>query len=454
MASDAAAAVPDRDNPAKLNHASLGDTLGVIFDVIVPTIAKGVIIRRPSVVALAETFDLDGRAARRMQRLRAKYGDAPLLLRLPGRSQALILSVRDVARVLSGTPEPFATASAEKRAALAHFEPKNALISHGTERKARRQFNEQALDTPCLVHGMMDDLLRGIEEEAQGLLAEARRTKTLNWDMFIIAWSRMVRRVILGDGARDDHELTDVLASLRSAANWAFLAPKRKRLRDQFHARLDSHLARAEPGSLAERIETLSGTRKISPSHQVAQWLFAFEPGAMAAFRALALLATHPASAKKARQEAVLSAATPGAHSMSYLRACLLESLRLWPTTPTILRETTQETQWGDAIMPPGTSILIYAPFFHRDDNLDVAHRFAPEQWLHTGSEAEWRYVPFSGGPAICPAHNFVPLVASAFLAALLGDGTHLRLTGAQRLDPTKPLPAALNNYSLRFVFG
>src|SRR5207245_2735381 len=119
-----------------------------------PTVAKGVIIRRPLMLAIADALDLDRRAVRRMQRIRAKYGSAPVLLQIPGRSLALILHPDDVHRVLAESPAPFATATVEKTAALAHFEPKNALISSGAERTDRRRYHEQALGTGRPIHEM------------------------------------------------------------------------------------------------------------------------------------------------------------------------------------------------------------------------------------------------------------------------------------------------------------
>src|SRR3954468_16121845 len=97
--------------PAALPKATLTETFGVIFHIFVPTIAKGVIIRRPKLVALAERLDLDRRAVRCLQKMRAIYGPGPLMLRIPFRSQALILDPAHVHRVLSSTPDPFATAS-------------------------------------------------------------------------------------------------------------------------------------------------------------------------------------------------------------------------------------------------------------------------------------------------------------------------------------------------------
>lgn len=62
-----------------------------------------------------------------------------------------------------------------------------------------------------------------------------------------------------------------------------------------------------------------------------------------------------------------------------FLRATIMESLRLWPTTPILLRQTSRETFWEARAMPPGTDIVIYTPFFHRDPIIPFADSFAPE---------------------------------------------------------------------------
>ncbi|KAK4199405.1 cytochrome P450 [Triangularia verruculosa] len=97
-----------------------------------------------------------------------------------------------------------------------------------------------------------------------------------------------------------------------------------------------------------------------------------------------------------------------------YSRAVLLESLRLWPTTPAILRETTRDADLGGKTIPKGTPVVIFAPFFHRDDErLDFAHKLSPERWLDRDVDVDNGLLPFSAGHGMCPAHNLVPLVAS-----------------------------------------
>jgi hypothetical protein len=79
-----------------LARASTLDTTRVITTVVLPLAARGMLLRRPPVVALAERLDLDRRAVRLLQRLRARYGPGLLRLRVPGRSVALVLSPEGV----------------------------------------------------------------------------------------------------------------------------------------------------------------------------------------------------------------------------------------------------------------------------------------------------------------------------------------------------------------------
>lgn len=447
---------------ATLPKSTLAETAAVLGDVVLPNLMKGPIIRRPRAVAMAERLDLDRRAVRRLQKLRDRYHTGPLMLRLPVRDQAVILSPEHVRRVLDHSPEPFATASSEKRAALAHFEPKGVLISHGRERAERRRYNEEVLQSDSPMHAMAERFLAVAREEGERLVEQARlRDGLLDWDTFIDGWFAVVRRVVMGDGARDDRELRQLINRLRSDANWAFLKPRRHRVRERFFDRLNAHLARAEPGSLAHMMASVPHEDVTAPDHQVPQWLFAFDPAGMAAFRALALLAVHPAEADRARQESGergdgLKSSDP---ARPFLRACVLESLRLWPTTPMVLRETTEPTTWENGVMPAGTGILIFAPFFHRDDaRLPYADHFAPDVWLEPGSPdqgkppGDWPVIPFSAGPGICPGRNLVLLLTSQMLATLL-DGRDVRLTEPDRLDPAE-LPGTLNNYSLEFRLG
>lgn len=439
----------------QLPTLSTTDELKVMANVVLPNVAKGPIIRRPRVMAMGEKLGLDAMAVKTLQRMRAKYGSGPVLLNLGLRHQAVILDPAHVRRVLKESPEPFSTASSEKYATLAHFEPQFSLVSRGSERAQRRELNDETLDSKNLIHPMAERFLPILDEEARRILDRARQVGTLQWGDFVDGWFCMVRRIVFGDTARDDRHTTDLMVKLRSNANWILLKPRRTDLRDELLRRLRQYLAKAEPGSLMAHMADRLRSDIQAPEQQITQWLFAFDPAAMATFRALALLAAHPRQLERAREETRGDSPAEQPHR-PFLRATVLESLRLWPTTPLLLRQTTRETEWENGIMPVGAGILIFAPFFHRDDErLSYAHTFHPDLWIDDDPEVkgfpprEWPFVPFSGGPAHCPGQNLVLLLTSGMLAALISDRT-LRLKEPQRMPPGK-LPGTQDHYTLRF---
>jgi cytochrome P450 len=390
-----------------------------------------VIVRRQRTVELLAKIDADARAVRLLGRLADRYEGGPLLLRVPGRSVAVLLDPADAHRVLAGSPEPFALVTPEKRASLAHFQPGGVLISDGRVRAERRRFTETVLETGHRTHlaGHLRDI---VIEEARGFDAGQ-----LTWDDFNLVWWRIVRRLVLGDAARDDTELTDMLRALRADANWAYLKPRRSQLRHRFQTRLRHYLAAAPPGSLAETIAATPAPDGVRPDQQVPHWLFAFDAAGMTSFRTLALLAVHPNR-------------TDWAHAdPARLRACLLDTVRLWPTTPAILRESTQDTEWDGRVLPARTTVLVLAPFFHRDRRtLPYADTFTPEIWLDGRADHTPGLFPFSTGPGRCPGEDLVLLTTGTLVAALL-DRFTVRPAGPKRLDPARPLPGTLDPFTL-----
>ncbi len=429
-----------------LTRASVIDTLRVGALVMAPAIARGVIARRPRIVAVAEGLQVDLRAGRLLTRLRHRYGPGPLHLRIPVRSFALLLSPEDARRALTQSPEPFSLDTWEKHTSLAHFQPHGVLISRGADRADRRAFNEAVLDTGHPVHCLAGQFTRKIKEEADVLLRGVADSGELGWDEFRVAWWRVIRRIVLGDAARDDDRVSDMLTKLRMNADWAFAHPRRKRLRARFQRRLDAHLRRAEPGSLAGLLAETPRTERTEPQQQVPQWLFAYEPAGMAAFRALALLAAHPEQMRRARREA-----ESGSVELPFLRACVQESLRLWPTTMAILRESTEDTVWAGKTMPAKTGMLIFTPFTQRDEeNLRFADTFAPDTWLDGTARESWSVLPFSGGPGECPGRQLVLLTTSMFLAELLRAHDFRQRSGV-RLRPDRPLPRTFGPFRVSF---
>ncbi|MFC5829926.1 cytochrome P450 [Nonomuraea insulae] len=396
---------PPRVTPAQ--------ALAVAAVLALPALAQGVVVRRPAMVRLAALAGAEARAIALLRRLRAEHGDGPLLVRVPGRGWAMVpLASHDVREVLED--RALTPASREKRGALAHFQPDGVLITPESDLRDRRR----ALNEHVLCSSADSGRFAGVVEEE---VATLPRDGVLTWPRFHDAHWRIVRRVVLGDGARDDVILTRQLDLLRRDANWSWLRGRRTDVRNAFRRRLARHLARAEPGSLAAVLAGAHAAADVHAEGQVPHWLFAFDAGAMASYRALALLAAHPG---------------PLGHDR--LRAAVLESVRLWPTTLAILRDVTGPTRWD---VPTGTMTVIYSPYVNRAEPGDS---YRPGLWL--GSE-EWTGVPFSAGFARCPGEDLVLSTSAALLGAFLRERS---VTPSVTLED--PVPATLDHFRLRFA--
>lgn len=426
-----------------------GDKLALLLRVVLPTWAQGLMLRRRSFVKLAAAWDLDARAVRCLQKLRRKYGEGPVLIRVARRRYAVLLRTHDAKDALDHTPCPFSPASWEKAAALAHFEPHASLITQGPERNQRRAFNDKVLESASRHHSLAAGFLDAVRDEAVGLISSIDPGGELTWCAFTEAWFRSVRRIVLGERARDDRDVTRDLAQLRARANWVYLRAIDKQRRDRYRRRLAAYLCNPDDGSLAKLAANCArdeATEQICD--QITHWLFAFDAGGITAFRALALFATHPLELKCARSDLV--AWRSGQIDLPYLGAGFLEAVRLWPTTPVILRETVRQAACGDVALEPGSGVVMYAPFFHRDDErLECANCFTPDLWLGRDPGEVSPFIPFSAGSAVCPGRHLVTLVGAAWLAAVL-DARQVKLMPAHTYQD-RPLPGSLDHFALRF---
>jgi cytochrome P450 len=108
----------------------------------------------------------------------------------------------------------------------------------------------------------------------------------------------------------------------------------------------------------------------------------------------------------------------------------------------------TQDHQLGGKTIKKGTGVVIFAPFFHRDnEKLDFANKMAPDIWMDKEALLSDGLVPFSAGPAMCPGHNLVPMVASLFIDRLLSEASITLVEPS--LDPNA-LPGTLNNFEVK----
>ncbi|KAI1478506.1 hypothetical protein K445DRAFT_320938 [Daldinia sp. EC12] len=126
---------------------------------------------------------------------------------------------------------------------------------------------------------------------------------------------------------------------------------------------------------------------------------------------------------------------------MKYLRYVIHETLRLFPPIATNSRMANKDTVLPVGGGPDGKSplfvkkhhVVTYSTFvMHRRKEFfgEDAEEFRPERWenLRPG----WEFLPFNGGPRICPGQKFALTEASYTIARLLRA-----FSKVENLDPT-----------------
>ncbi len=195
---------------------------------------------------------------------------------------------------------------------------------------------------------------------------------------------------------------------------------------------------------------------ETDPNGQVPFWLMALDAVRTVTIDALALLATHPAARAEAVEEIAAADAAHGRGTVAgladlhFVRACVQESIRLWPAAPTLVRRTATDTEWDGATVPAGTRVMIPAAVFHRARSLPYANRMAPGIWLDGSGDADWSLNLFSRGGAQCAGRNLALVLATASLAELLRQAEFRLLK--PKLSPDRPLPYGMNPLTTRFA--
>ncbi|KAJ2897481.1 hypothetical protein MKZ38_004648 [Zalerion maritima] len=109
---------------------------------------------------------------------------------------------------------------------------------------------------------------------------------------------------------------------------------------------------------------------------------------------------------------------------LPYLRACLDESLRLFPPTPQgLTRKTPPEGIWiMDYFVPGNTTVAVSSLVAHRDESVfPDAERYIPERWLgEKGKELQSAFLTFSAGARGCIGRNISYLEQTVLIASVV----------------------------------
>ena len=350
---------------AGLAHASRLESLRFTLTNLLPSMLRGLAIPLPFWTEIATRFDT-GRSVATVERLTERYAGRPVMLKGIRGQTLLVLAAGDVRRVLESPVSVYGMNAAEKRRLFSPFAPDALNGSPPDLHAERRPFNEAVLDYGHEPHRFAERFLRVVHEEVEAMLADAG---VLDYDRSLAAFRRIARRCALGDAAADDTKLSQEHGRLRADADWLGLKVwsrrRDERLRGSMDERIQQYVAAAEPGTLVSLFASAPKDADTRPNGQVPFWLMALDAVRTAVFNALALLTTDPAVYKRALEEVRMADAAHGPGTvaaladLAFVRACMLDSVRLWPAAAMLLRVTAAETEWYGETLPIGATLLM-----------------------------------------------------------------------------------------------
>ncbi len=427
---------------AQFKRASVVDGVRFTAQIGVPQVVLGLFKKRALPMKIASLAHADSQGFHLVQGLVEKNGPGPFLIRVATDEALLLHAPDDIEFVLGGSPDPFASDPDTKRKGMSAFQPDALTISRGDEWRNRRAFAESVLATGKPLHPLAPRFLEVVREAVAVLTA----LDAVTWEDLNDVFQRVTRRVVLGERAAGDVALSARLGALMSAGNSGPGKPADGY--DALLASIQAYVDDPDPQSLVGRFADAPHDDSTNVAGQAIHWLFAMgDTLPLNLMRTVVLLATHPEQLHEVRAELAAIDIEKAKHvaGLDYTAGCVLEAMRLWPTTPLFGRVTTRDVTFpGGEVLPADSQVLIYNVFNHRNPaRVPFADDFAPGEWASGDAAQSWQFNFFSHGPQGCPGAGLSVFLGQAFLARLLAYWTP-SARGVE-LDPGQPLPHGLD---------
>lgn len=410
-----------------------------------PQFLRGTFTRRPGWSSFLDRLLADPQGVRLVSGLRQRYSSDYIWLSMLGKPSLLVLHPDGIRQVLDRSPWVYGPPDLKVRG-MSHFQPDAVTVSTGDDWKRRRAFSDDVLAAGDPVHPRAADFLNAVRSAVEPAISFAE--PTVSWSAIHRAFRTITASVVFGPAVEAESVLAH-LDSLMKRANRIVGrrdTPERRALHDEIRSRI----ADPRAGGLAARAcPYLKPGDPLPVAGQVPHWLFAMKDTLAAnCANALALIASHPKVQEHARDEvAATDLSDPAAvNRMAYLEGCLRDTMRLWPTTPLIVRKALKDDDLAGHAVPAGSQVIIHNGFNHRNPEATAdPDRFRPESWAQ--GVWDYRYNFMSNGPQACGGRELVLFLGKAALGCFLQrQRWQLRHPA---LDPALPIAQAFDTQAV-----
>ena len=172
-------------------------------------------------------------------------------------------------------------------------------------------------------------------------------------------------------------------------------------------------------------------------------------------------LASHPDVLERAREEQADIIAQHGLDysddilkSMRFLEGVVKETVRCQTPVQMVFRRAIQDLPVGDYVIPAGRKILVHVgESIVNDARWPGATRndFQPERWLSEEGNRAGGWLPFGGGPRLCPGQQLAWTEIKLMLATVI-RGYNLELLEPNEKWNLFPLQSPVNGMPIKFT--
>ena len=318
--------------------------------------------------------------------------------------------------ILQNSPHLFAVGKL-KETFFRTFMSKNVGVSTGCPWKRRRRVNEQVLFTDTLhVYGGFFD------QYIYVTLSENPLPKTFS------EFKKMAEKLTMRIVFNSEDSGEDVFRYLSFSNSFDPFTKKKlynKKYRNAYFNYLKKNVKDPKKYSLIDiAVKCEKNMEEII--HQIPHWIFPIASVFhTTCTRLLLLLANHPKIYEKVILEInqfYIKGDWKSLYKLKYLRACVLETLRINNNVVSLFRTLTKDYCFHNTYcFKKGTQFAILTnPVLRSTQFYKNAHEFIPERW---NPHLEFEYIPsisFSRGPQKCPGKDLTLFLATSFIVHYL----------------------------------
>ena len=329
----------------------------------------------------------------------------------------VVTNVKYIKQILDNSPDTFGVGKL-KQQFFRSFMHKNVGVSSGCPWKRRREMNEKALLTDQL-HVYSEKYNTDIQTYMHN---KWKGKNKLMFNDFLEIGKYMTTKIVFNTDKIDPN-----IFQMFSEANTTelFSNPNfriQPKIYQKYIQAINSHIDNPNVNSLVDLTNSIT-TNKEEVKHQIPHYIFPLVATFVSVIPRLLILLFNDNNILQNVVDEInsidpnLELLTKKIYKLSYLRKCIMESLRLNNVVITTFRTLTKDYSFDEKYkFRKGTQFLILNnPVLREKEFFENPNEFNPERWTPE-MEQSYYAISFNQGPQRCPGKELVIFLAQSFI--------------------------------------